>query len=61
MPKDATHLELGSAVVEPIAQLNHQAYGSHAIIDRDFDHFDDEDIFIIGDHLNPIYEANYAL
>ncbi|MER9436675.1 hypothetical protein NKJ04_17430 [Mesorhizobium sp. M0618] len=46
---------------DPIAQLNHQAYGSHAIVDDQFDHFMDDDQFIGHDgRLAPIWEMTNA-
>ncbi|RUX60145.1 hypothetical protein [Mesorhizobium sp. M7A.F.Ca.CA.002.12.1.1] len=45
---------------DPIAQITHQAYGSHAIVDAEFDHFVDEDTFLHHDRLAPIWEMTNA-
>lgn len=47
--------------IDPIAQLNSQAFGSHAIVDEDFDHFEDEDTFLHReDRVITIYGASNA-
>ncbi|RWB40448.1 MAG: hypothetical protein EOQ44_25225 [Mesorhizobium sp.] len=45
---------------DPVAQLRHQSFGSHAIIDDEFDHFRDEDTFLHHDRLAPIWEMTNA-
>jgi hypothetical protein len=46
---------------DPIAQLNHQAYGSHAMVDDQFDHFMNDDQFIGRDgRLVPVWEMSNA-
>ncbi|AZO48063.1 hypothetical protein [Mesorhizobium sp. M4B.F.Ca.ET.058.02.1.1] len=45
---------------DPLAQLNHQAHGSHSWVDDEFDHFADEDTFLHHDRLAPIWEMTNA-